>query len=130
MPNQHSKNQAEHNRDICYLLNNSEEYANDWIITTAFYSALHFLDYYLYPYENFNSFQENYRFLKNQPNNNISQHQCRLNIISVRAKNLSSFFKLLYDASRNARYYDYKIDDKSTKNALNALKQIESLCNK
>lgn len=44
------KNHALHNEAVCDYLELREEFA-DWIITTAFYAALQFLSYKIFPFE-------------------------------------------------------------------------------
>ena len=41
---------AKHNEDACHYLNQSGKY-NDWVITTAFYSAMHYVQYELFSME-------------------------------------------------------------------------------
>lgn len=41
-------NHAKHNYEVCFFLYEKTKY-NDWIITTAYYSAIHFVYYKLFP---------------------------------------------------------------------------------
>lgn len=43
-----SKEHANHNAELCDLLLNNGRF-NDWVVTTAFYAALHFVNYILFP---------------------------------------------------------------------------------
>ena len=64
------KEHAEHNESACDYLLQSGKY-NDWVVTTAFYSAMQYLHNELFPleynnaeYSNFNSYYDsicNYR---------------------------------------------------------------------
>ena len=43
-----SLNHAIHNKEACEYLSKEPKFS-DWVITTAFYSALHFIDYKIFP---------------------------------------------------------------------------------
>jgi len=46
------KEHAEHNESLCELLLNNGNY-NDWVITTAFYSAIHFVRHKIFPLDKY-----------------------------------------------------------------------------
>jgi len=46
---------GKHNKDVCDKLNLQDELeCNDWVVTTAFYSSIHYLDHILFPFTNTN----------------------------------------------------------------------------
>ncbi len=80
---------ANHNKEVCDYLSKNPNYS-DWIITTAFYSALHFVDYKIFPLKftfngseyNFLKFDDYYDFYTKKINiRGLSRHKARLDLV-------------------------------------------------
>ncbi len=104
-----------HNYNACKQLSKVKDFP-DWIITTAFYSAIHFVDGKIFPieieaktnitYTTFDSYYiQNKQFDKTTP----IKHDFRLQLVKNHLPdNIASHFERLYNASDTARYRDYE----------------------
>ena len=121
------KEHAEHNEEACDYLLQSEKF-NDWVVTTAFYSALHYVHYEIFPmtfkgtlYENFNSYYDSCcHYIDSRP----SKHQITIELVSIRLPNCNRFLRWLYDECMNARYKNYKV---TPQNAIMAKKHLTNI---
>jgi hypothetical protein len=100
---------ALHNEKACELLFSvSNGHFNDWIVTTAFYSALHFALYDLFPLEHngvrYATFSEYHLALPQK----ISKHAAIRQLVSARSA-YAIQYRWLYGMCMHARYIDYKI---------------------
>lgn len=126
-----SLSHANHNKEVCESLSETPEYS-DWIITTAFYSALHFVDYKIFPLEleqagkayTFTSFDSYYMFVKK----NIGKHKARLELVETKLTEIAPHYNKLMDLCHKARYVDYKFNYDIAKDAKESLKKIEEFC--
>ncbi len=135
MSKNESLNHANHNKEVCEYLNKDTKYG-DWIITTAFYSALHFIDHKVFPLElpitkgskvNFVSFESYYNFCKK--NKDISKHKARTELVEKLLPQISHHYNKLGDLCHHARYVDYKYDYEIAKDAKEScLVEIEKNC--
>lgn len=111
MSKQKKLNHAIHNKNVCDFLSSEDNYV-DWVITTAFYSSIHFVDHKLFPIkvneENgnklslkcINDFKRYY---------NISQdkHSVRADLVQSNCNQIHNSFNWLRSLSSTARYSDY-----------------------
>jgi hypothetical protein len=100
---------ALHNEKACeLLLSVSNGQFNDWVITTAFYSALHFALYDLFPLEHdgvcYATFSEYHLALTGK----ISKHAAIRQLVSARSS-YAVQYRWLYGNCMHARYTDYKV---------------------
>lgn len=83
-------NHAKHNRDVCKYLNKSGSVFGDWVITTAYYSAIYFIIHELFPnqyeingrprrYSNFEEYYRDYKLLNKGVV--LNQHKARLQLV-------------------------------------------------
>lgn len=125
-----SKSQAEHNEKACALLLQDGNF-NDWVVTTAFYSALHYVGHQLFPIKiaavTYNTFNEYYDQVGQSLN--ISKHRAKCNLVT---SNLTcgSEYRWLMDECMNARYVDYEVDNDTAKMANTCLKRIKKCVTK
>jgi len=132
---------AKHNYDVCHFLNDSDMSLNDWIVTTAFYSAIHFCqkglfpgDYYIDSVSKQLNYYDNFEELlidfKNSSNARqfASPHKCRRWLIESQVKEISYEYSALSDNCHTARYKDYKVGDEDRKDSLDFLSEIKSFC--
>ena len=127
-------NHALHNEAACKYLQSKPEYL-DWIVTTAFYSALHFVEHTVFPFEHvangithkFNNIGDYRKFSGGLK----SKHELRLDLVKWKCREIEIEYEWLYNTCNNARYYDYKVP--SPQIALQFtdayLKKIKKHCN-
>jgi len=128
-----NKDHAEHNENACKYLYQSGIYY-DWVVTTAFYSAMHYVHHDLFPmefydesYENFNVYYgSRYNHLIDRP----SKHQATIDLINNRLPNCKRFYRWLYDECYTARYNKYNVSLEMAKKAMDFLTYIKAHLNK
>ncbi|MBL0315401.1 MAG: hypothetical protein IPP69_06295 [Flavobacteriales bacterium] len=120
------KAHGEHNRDVCDFLIKDTHY-NDWIITTAFYSAIHFIDHKIFPLtlkgKTINSIDEARRIL-----NLNGRHGTRQHLVSTQLTDQKANYSFLDKNCRNARYINYAVSNSKAKIARQRLEQIIARC--
>jgi len=123
------KEHAKHNEDACHYLNQSGKY-NDWVITTAFYSAMHYVQYELFPmevgseaFDNFNSY---YRSVCNYIDVRPSKHQITIELVHTKLPNCNRFYRWLHDECFSARYSNYKVTCQKSNMAMKYLNNIKA----
>ena len=126
---------AKHNYEVCLFLNENTEY-NDWIITTAYYSAIHFVYSKLFPnkYEDpitrnikhFNTFEKYCQRLTADCN----KHKATEDLVMEHLPEIYADFKKLKDNCWTARYDNYIVLDPIVEQCINGLKLISELCEK
>jgi hypothetical protein len=116
-----------HNNKVCDLLikSGNGEF-NDWIVTTAFYSALHFVHHHLFPllvskriYKNFDTYYNG-----EYSNNELPKHTVTRDLVNEYIKDVSSKYNWLFKECYNARYRNYTIHDSIAKIAEEYLLEI------
>jgi hypothetical protein len=123
---------ALHNEDVCAYLGNRLDYA-DWVITTAFYSALHFVEHKVFPFTHtvngtphvINNINDYKRI-----NPNKTKHELRYDLVIWKCQAIQSQYKWLWDTCSNARYYDYKFPNSKVTIGLanSSLKDVKKFC--
>lgn len=123
---------ALHNERACRYLDKKADFT-DWVITTAFYSSLHFLDHKILPYE------LNHGGRKTMINNigdykrakglfHLNKHKAFCQLVEEEAPIVSIEYNELKDICWTARYVDYKHDRDTSKKAKESLKKIKDYC--
>jgi len=117
---------ARHNRDACDSFIQLGNY-NDWVITTAFYSAIHFIDHKLFPLIDYRgrSVSDIGQFSKME---GVSKHEARILIISLRLPSQNTNFGFLYNQCLTARYINYHVSLETAEKAREKLRLIEEEC--
>jgi len=120
--------QGVHNEALCEELAKSDKW-NDWVITTAFYSALHFVESRIFPlkvkgitYESFDI------YYPSRTDNSRSRHEARLRLVKERLNMAYIAYRFLYNNSGVARYNNYKISSALAEEARKKLAVVKSLC--
>jgi hypothetical protein len=108
---------ALHNEKVSNLL--CCDTANvDWIITTAFYAAIHFVDHKIFPIREkttdgksfkIKNFDEYYAI--NYPTKNKDKHTARLDLVRVKVPTIAADYAWLKSTCWTARYSDYKFNN-------------------
>lgn len=122
-----SKTQALHNEEACNYLHSSNKF-NDWVITTAFYSALHFVQYEIFPlninkttFEDLNQYYNN--TIKSKP---LSKHTTTIHLVNSKIPKASPYYRWLHDACMNARYMNFNVSYSKANKAKQYLSLIKN----
>lgn len=124
------KEHAEHNEKICDHLILTTGF-NDWVITTAFYSALHFVQHKIFPLTAHSSTYpdlNNYVIYYNSKNKPISKHSLTIKLVQQQLPAISKDYRWLFDTCMTARYQNYKIKNKKVTAAKRRLDAIKAQC--
>ena len=123
------KQHAEHNEKACLLLEKNGNF-DDWVITTAFYSALHYVQYELFPLvrgaKTFPDFENYYASISFQ--NRKSKHKETIDLVQLEIQAVGSMYRWLHDASRTARYKNYFVSKEKSERAVSNLQKIKNAC--
>ena len=124
------KAHAEHNELVCEFLSQDGRF-NDWVVTTAFYSALHYVSYELFPLEEgeitFGSLDEVCSTkLTGFSNPAKNKHNMLKSLVQAKcSKRCSALYRKLFDRCMNARYVNYQVSKQSADDALQTLKNLK-----
>ncbi len=122
------KDHAEHNKSLCDELLAQGKY-NDWVVTTAFYSSIHFVDHKIFqPSVTINGtvvfdIVQAHRIAR-QP----SKHKTREYLVAQFLSSQIANYRFLADVCWNARYFNYRISASKAKVARQRLEQIIAAC--
>lgn len=124
------KTHSEHNYEVCeFLLSDGRFY--DWVVTTAFYSALHLVQEEIFPFSDdeaytYSSFEQYFdKQLKDGVK--ISKHQSTIKLVEQRIKGAGNLYRSLHDMCRTCRYRNYHVSPKKAKVAKSYLDKIREL---
>lgn len=122
---------AEHNESACDYLNASDDFL-DWVVTTAFYSALHFVEHKLFPRTEkvkgqvvkYETFDDWYKAVgidnKHSELRQLVQYTC--------PGYVSSSYRALLDSSYSARYRHYATSRALADKAKRDLDNVKAHC--
>lgn len=106
------KKQALHNEDACNFLFKSKKY-NDWVVTTAFYSALHFVQHEIFPLiengKTFTDIESYFSYCKPSKIKGYNKHSLTMDLVKNHIPPAYSHYKRLFDSCMNARYVNYLV---------------------
>lgn len=119
------------------LFLNQENTHPDWVITTAFYSALQFVKYKAFPMSEdarkFDTFDDYFGYQKSYQRNQygipLTSHQCLRDLIKRKFNKISAEYEILFGSCYNARYVDYDVRPEDVQLALKCLAAIKKFCN-
>ena len=117
---------AEHNEKLCEQLIKEGKY-NDWVITTAFYSAIHFIDHKLFPLEHDDTIYYDMGEVRARRNSK-SKHLARKEIVAECLPEQVSNYDFLDKNCRTARYVSYVVAPKKAQMAFQRLSQLKKEC--
>ncbi|MES2387731.1 MAG: hypothetical protein V4543_06995 [Bacteroidota bacterium] len=125
------KAHALHNEELYDFLLSTKKY-NDWVITTAFYSALHFVQHELFPrteegntYADFNEYYG--KILKRMGYN---KHSGTIYLVRRHLPACSSVYRRLYDRCMDARYKEYHVTESTAVETRRDLSTLKSYLSK
>ncbi len=123
-----SKEQGLHNEEACNALIGLTGF-NDWVVTTAFYSALHFVDHAMFPRKYKNKLYRHFgEFSRDENYQNLSRHEFRCDIVWQFFPSIGPDFEWLFNQCMIARYRDYHVSIKDATEARESLSRIKDLC--
>jgi len=122
---------ANHNAKACELLLETGDF-NDWVVTTAYYSAIYYVDSKLFPltigneplFATFNQYL-NRRRTSGQGG---KPHEIRLELVRQNLPSCYNQLKWLFDTCDGARYNSYNVSHEIAKHAKTKLDEIKSNC--
>ena len=123
-----SRDHGRHNQVVCGKLHLTTDIpCNDWVITTAFYSAIHFIDHFMFPVEyagtKLNNINEAHRIIKKD-----NKHSTREFLVNTYLKSQSANYSFLMSECWNARYANYDINEAIANLAVKKLQAIMKEC--
>jgi hypothetical protein len=130
LSNSYPKAHAIHNAKVCAFLNDANDYP-DWVVTTAFYAALHFVQHEVFPgsmgnrtYVSFeNYYNGHYGHTQNKPN----RHRSTINLVySEIGTDAGVIYEWLHDACRTARYRNFNTSPSVAKASMERLEELRT----
>lgn len=119
---------AEHNMELCEVIRKANKHF-DWVITTAFYSALHFVDLKIFPFPVGGGGSCNDIKTAKSQLRMSSKHETRLEMVKLQCtRPVYDAYRWLYTASAEARYTTYKFQACQADKALDSLRVIQKYC--
>jgi hypothetical protein len=131
MAKNRSIDHALHNERTCKYLDKKPSYT-DWVITTAFYSAYHFLQHKIFPLKTVDNLKDTIpdfnRYCIVNHIVNKKHHHFNL-LVNATPENIAGCYKSLKNISWTARYNQYEFDRNISNEAKSNLKVIKEFCN-
>lgn len=128
------REQAIHNQEVCLYLFSQNGYG-DWVITTAFYSCLHWIEYHIFPltvYEGDRSLLipdiNEYALWVKWLLGSQGKHQLRRDLVWKHCKHIAGKYESLYDSCMSARYVNYNVGQERVVKAVKNLEAIRAFC--
>lgn len=123
------KAHALHNEELCNFLLSTKKY-NDWVVTTAFYSALNFVKHQIFPLDTkgkgkFETFEDWYK----AHGKDKDKHEALSYLVSTNTDG-GRAYKWLLDACKNARYINYDLNEDFAIKSKKMLDAVKSHCPK
>lgn len=122
------KKHAQHNESACDYLFKSKKF-NDWVVTSAFYSALHYVQNEIFPLtegtKTFNNFENYYSYQKSLKADSPNKHTMTKNLVKTYIPKASAFYVRLFDSCMNARYVNYDVSFPKAKISREDLESIK-----
>jgi hypothetical protein len=131
-----SLDHALHNETVCLFLDKPKD-KHDWVVTTAFYSAMHYARHKIFPLEmettpnkikKFDCFDDYYMWYK-FVNGDKGRHEAMKRLVRREMAGIAENYEHLLGMAHSARYDDYNLDKMSAKCAKDNLEFIKKACN-
>ncbi len=125
---------AKHNESVCNFISSNKDFA-DWVVTTAFYSAIHFVDHKIFPKTMASISGGKFKVkcideYRNNTTPNRERHAIRCELVKGELSSISPKFHWLYSTCRTARYIDFNFSnpEATAQMAKDYLMEIKSIC--
>jgi len=124
---------ALHNELVCNYLALQTDFP-DWIITSAFYTSLHFISYKVFPFEapsiegGKTKIECIDDFMRYKGDKRLSKHELLSNLASKKCKDISEDYDWLLNMSMTARYTNYYQSIPVANKAISIMKKIKKYC--
>lgn len=126
-----SLDHAVHNEKVCKYLNKKPIFL-DWVITTAFYSSLHYLEHKIFPLKIKNGLTEikikNFEEYFTLYGKEDGRHKAFSKLVERELPGISDDYNKLKDISWTARYNRYQYSRPISNHAREMLKNIKLGC--
>ncbi|HEY9005288.1 hypothetical protein [Ohtaekwangia sp.] len=123
------KAHAEHNEELCDFLLETKKY-NDWVVTTAFYAALNFVKFEMFPLNlpGIGKFEDFESYLKKSGKGG-EKHEILKQLVHKNMK-CGGAYRWLLENCMTARYNEYVVSEQNAKHAKKMLAAVKSHCKK
>ncbi|MDR0863554.1 MAG: hypothetical protein LBO74_01305 [Candidatus Symbiothrix sp.] len=124
---------AIHNEKVCNYLDRKPEFV-DWIITTAFYSSLHYIRHKILPYVyedksgNIKTYDDFESLFNNFKKEGEGRHGFQKRFVEENMTEIRFEYQKLHELCQNARYYNYKFQREDSIKAREYLQIIKKNC--
>lgn len=122
---------AKHNEEVSKYLTNQVKYS-DWVVTCAFYSALHYIEYKGFPLNLAGKSKKNQirsiGHYRSAMGLSCSLHEARHHLVKNHHPAIATTYQQLYDLCHTARYRKYSSNKKDADVALKWLQIIKNHC--
>ncbi len=119
---------ARHNKKACEHLYSANEYP-DWVVTTAFYCAMHYAHAIIFPYTELGDTYKNLEeYFNKYKRTGDTKHSVTLDLIQKLHFPISEKYKQLKDTAHTARYHDYELPSPVVGKMRKNLRVIEEYC--
>ncbi|MBL0049678.1 MAG: hypothetical protein IPP32_16470 [Bacteroidetes bacterium] len=123
------KAHAIHNEELCEFLLQSKKF-NDWVVTAAFYSALHYVHNELFPRKEgsvtYQCFEDYFNSVMKSPSRTLSKHAATIRLVDQHFRPINAQYRWLHDNCMTTRYNNYIVDDRTAQEAKRYLLKIKS----
>lgn len=121
---------SEHNEELCDLLLANGKF-DDWVVTAAFYSAIHLVDHQIFPLS-IGSEPEyaTFRQYCNRKAYGTRPHKIRREFVARHPPTCVNAFRWLYDTCHSTRYNNYRVSRDVANQAKKKLTEIKRICTK
>jgi hypothetical protein len=121
---------AFHNEEVCKLLHTHDKY-HDWVITTAFYTAIHFVSFKIFPIREQSESGEHYELKTLDEFHrfkalDVSKHQALADLVYEYYPDISPDYDWLMSLCNTARYQNYQQSKDDAKRAVDLLATIRT----
>lgn len=129
--NYSKKAHAEHNERTCSYLNTEGKFP-DWVVTTAFYAALHYVQHEIFPLQlpgrTFANFDAYYNSLGTNKSN---KHSETIELVFQEfGEDVGILYKWLHDHCWTARYNNFNVTTEIAKNSIDNLNELKTYLSK
>ena len=121
-------NHARHNKKACEYLSSANEFP-DWVVTTAFYCAMHYVQAVIFPHqENGVIYKDLEEYFDKNKLTGDTKHSVTVKLVRKLHFAISEKYRVLKDAAHTARYHDYQLPSVVVSKMKRHQKAIEEYC--